>query len=223
MLHPLPSSCERAILEQFLNAEAMALWAVRSAQAQDVPRAVLQFLRRHEEEEAQHLKQFERLLGTSSHSKTALPRVPSQWRVLAVHLYGYEVLGLEFARVLVSLRPDLISILEDEEVHVGFFEQEVRAILIHEGTAADGAGQAAQAWRRRLPRTVDRYLHDETLAPFRDELRQHILDVIDARFLALGLLARTEEQGVSTVKAAIREAGAFSVVESMVKPDSHEA
>jgi len=28
----------------------MALWAVRSAQAQDVPPAVLQFLRRHEEE-----------------------------------------------------------------------------------------------------------------------------------------------------------------------------
>ena len=184
---------------------------------------VLQFLRRHEEEEAQHLKQFERLLGTSSHGKTALPRMPSQWRVLAVHLYGYEVLGLEFARLLVSLRPDLISILEDEEVHVDFFEQEVRAILIHEGTAADGARKAAQAWRRRLPRTVDRYLHDETLAPFRDELRQHILDVIDARFLALGLLARTEEEGVSTVKAAIREAGAFSVVESMVKPDSHEA
>ena len=41
----------------------MALWAVRSAQAQDVPPGVLQFLRRHEEEEAQHLKQFELLLG----------------------------------------------------------------------------------------------------------------------------------------------------------------
>ena len=54
----LPSICERAILEQFLKAEAMALWAVRSAQAQDVPPGVLQFLRRHEEEEAQHLKQL---------------------------------------------------------------------------------------------------------------------------------------------------------------------
>ena len=71
MTHPLPSSCERAILEQFLKAEAMALWAVRSAQAQDVPSGVLQFLRRHEEEEAQHLKQFELLLGTNSHGKTA--------------------------------------------------------------------------------------------------------------------------------------------------------
>ena len=122
MTHPLPASCERAILEQFLKAEAMALWAVRSAQAQDVPPAVLQFLRRHEEEEAQHLKQFELLLGVSSHGKTALPRMPSQWRILVVHLYGYEALGLEFARLLVSLRPDLTSILEDEEVHVGFFE-----------------------------------------------------------------------------------------------------
>jgi hypothetical protein len=63
MTHPLPSSCERAILEQFLKAEAMALWAVRSAQVQEVPPAVLEFLRRHEEEEAQHLKQFELLLG----------------------------------------------------------------------------------------------------------------------------------------------------------------
>ncbi|MDZ4853893.1 MAG: hypothetical protein SGJ26_03360 [Nitrospirota bacterium] len=190
MTHPLPPSCERAILEQFLKAEAMALWAVRSAQAQDVPSPVLQFLRRHEEEEAQHLKQFELLLGVSSHGKTVLPRMPSQWRVLVVHLYGYEALGLEFARLLVGVRPDLTSIMEDEAVHVGFFEHEVHAILVHGGPVADGARQAAQAWRRRLPRTVDRYLHDESLVPFRDELRQHILDAIDARFLAVGLLSR---------------------------------
>jgi len=189
MTHPLPPTCERAILEQFLKAESMALWAVRSAQAQDVPPGVLSFLRRHEEEEAQHLKQFELLLGTSSHGKTALPRMPSQWKVLAVHLYGYETLGLEFARLLVGLRPDLTSILEDEEVHVGFFEDEVRTILVQGGPAADGARQAAHAWRRRLPRTVDRYLHDESLAPFCAELRRHILDVIDARFLAVGLTA----------------------------------
>jgi hypothetical protein len=188
----LPSSCERAILEQFLKAEAMALWAVRSAQTQDVPPGVLQFLRRHEEEEAQHLKQFELLLGVSSHGKTALPRMPNQWRILAVHLYGYETLGLEFARLLVQLRPDLTSILADEEVHVGFFEHEVRAILIDGGPVAEGARQAAKAWRRRLPRTVDRYLHDECLAPVRDALQQNILDVIDARFLAVGLLTGHE-------------------------------
>lgn len=192
MTHPLPPTCERAILEQFLKAEAMALWAVRSAQAQNVPRAVLQFLRRHEEEEAQHLKQFEQLLGVNSHGKTALPRMPSQWRVLAVHLYGYEALGLEFARLLVSLRPDLTSILKDEEVHVGFFEREVRAILVQGGLAADDIRQAAKAWRRRLPRTVDRYLHDESLTPFRDELRRHMLNAIDARFLTVGLPAWAE-------------------------------
>jgi hypothetical protein len=203
MTFSLPSSCERAILEQFLKAEAMALWAVRSAQAQDVPPGVLKFLRRHEEEEAQHLKQFELLLGVSSHGKTALPRMPNQWRVLAVHLYGYETLGLEFAKLLVGLRPDLISILEDEEVHVGFFEHEVRAILVHAGSAADGARQAAQAWRRRLPRTVDRYLHDTCLAPFREELRRHILNAIDARFLAVGLLARLEGQGAAPAKAGV--------------------
>ena len=192
MIHPLPSSCERAILEQFLKAEAMALWAVRAAQTQDVPPGVLQFLRRNEEEEAQHLKQFELLLGINSHGKTALPRVPSQWRVLAVHLYGYETVGLEFARLLVGLRPDLASIMEDEEVHVGFFEHEVRTILVHGGPVADGARQAAEAWRRRLPPTVNRYLHDESFAPVRDELQRHILGVIDARFLAVGLSATRE-------------------------------
>lgn len=188
MTHLLPSTCERAILEQFLKAEAMALWAVRSAQAQDVPPVVLEFLRRHEEEEARHLKQFELLLGTSSQGKTTLPRMPSQWKILAVQLYGYETLGLEFARLLVGLRPDLASILEDEEGHVGFFEHEVRHLLIQGGPAADGTRQAARAWRRRLPRTIDRYLHDECLAPFRDGLRRHILNMIDERFLAVGLL-----------------------------------
>ena len=191
----------------------MALWAVRSAQAQDVPPDVLQFMRRHEEEEAAHLKQFELLLGVSSYAKPVLPRMPSQWKVLAVHLYGYETLGLEFARLLVGLRPDLTSILEDEEVHVDFFEHEIRAILVHGGPAADGARQAAQAWRRRLPRTVDRYLHDETLAPFRDELRQHILDVIDVRFHVVGLLARPNGQGRSSVRRTIGEVGAVSAFE----------
>lgn len=214
MTHPLPSSCERAILKQFLKAEAMALWAVRSAQAQDVPSGVLQFLRRHEEEEAQHLKQFELMLRTNSHDKTVLPRMPSQWRVLVVHLYGYETLGLEFARLLVGLRPDLVSILDDEEVHVGFFEHEVRTILVHGGPVAEGACQAAQAWRRRLPRTVDRYLHDESLTPFRDELRRHILDMIDARFLAVGLLARPDGLGVVPVKTVIAEAEVSAVLES---------
>ena len=188
MTYPLPSTCEQAILEQFLKAEAMALWAVRSAQAQDVPPAALQFLRRHEEEEAQHLKQFELLLGTSSKGKTALPRMPSQWRILAVHLYGYETLGLEFARLLVGLRPGLASILEDEKAHVEFFEHEVRNILIQGGPVAHDTRQAAKAWRRRLPRTVDRYLRDSSLAPFREVLRQQILDLIDERFLAVGLL-----------------------------------
>ncbi|TKS59089.1 MAG: hypothetical protein EWM73_03366 [Nitrospira sp.] len=131
-----------------------------------------------------------------------------------MHLYGYETLGLEFARLLVGLRPDLTSILKDEEVHVGFFEHEVRAILVHGEPAAEGARQAAQAWRRRLPRTVDRYLQDESLAPFRVELRRHILDVIDARFLAVGLLARPEGEGASPVKTAIGEAGVSHVHES---------
>jgi hypothetical protein len=47
--------------------------------------------------------------------------------------------------------------------------------------------------------------------------------VIDARFLAVGLLARTEGQGVSSVTTAIEEAGAISVFESHGKSDSCEA
>ena len=99
-------------------------------------------------------------------------------------------------------------------MYVGYFEHEVRTILVHGGPIADDARQAAQAWRRRLPRTVDRYLHDESLAPFRDELRRHILDVIDTRFLAAELSARSEEQGASPVNTAIGKAGACSVFES---------
>ena len=55
----LPPSCEAALLERFLKAEAMALWAVRSAKAKEVPAWGAPFLLRHEEEEAKHLKEFE--------------------------------------------------------------------------------------------------------------------------------------------------------------------
>jgi hypothetical protein len=54
---------------------------------------------------------------------------------------------------------------------------------------AQSTRQAAQAWRQRLPRTVDRYLRDGSLAPFREGLRRHLLDAIDERFLAVGLSA----------------------------------
>ena len=47
--------------------------------------------------------------------------MPSQWEMLAVLLFGYEALGLEFATLLAGIRPDLSDILEDEQVHVGFF------------------------------------------------------------------------------------------------------
>lgn len=184
----LPASCETALLERFLKAEAMALWSVRSAQAKEVPPGVLQFLRRHEEEEAQHLKEFEARLGVRSHSREKLPRVPSQWWALVIHLYGYEALGFEFAKLLIQIRPDLQSILDDEEVHVGFFEEEVRKVLAEGGTAAEGAKASAKAWWRRLPPTVDRYLEGESLMPFRMELRQLILDSIRARFAHVGLL-----------------------------------
>lgn len=185
----LPPSCEPALLERFLKAEAMALWAVRSAKAKDVPPGVLSFLLRHEEEEAKHLKEFETRLGVRSHARATLPRMPSQWWALVVHLFGYETLGLEFAKLLVQVQPDLMSILEDEQVHVEFFEREVKKVLEQGGPAAVGARHSAKAWWRRLPPTVDRYLDGGALEPFRPELRQRILAAIQRRFYTVGLLS----------------------------------
>ncbi len=190
----LPSSCETALLERFLKAEAMALWAVRSAQAKDVPPRVLAFLRRHEEEEAKHLKEFETRLGVQSHVRGKLPRMPSQWWALVVHLFGYETLGLEFAKLLVQVQPDLMSILDDEQVHVEFFEAEVRKLLQQGGPAADGARESAEAWWRRLPPTVDRYLEGPALEPFRPELKQRILAAVQMRFRQVGLLDRGDAE-----------------------------
>jgi hypothetical protein len=184
----LPPTCETALLERFLKAEAMALWAVRSAQAKDVPPGVLSFLRRHEAEEAKHLKEFETRLGVQSPIRAKLPRMPSQWWALVIHLFGYEALGLEFAKLLVQVQPQLTSILEDEQMHVEFFEREVKKVLEGGGPAAEGARDSARAWWRRLPPTVDRYLEGEALEPFRPELRSRMLTAIQVRFCALGLL-----------------------------------
>lgn len=187
----LPSTCERALLLRFVKAEAMAMWSVKAAQGTDVPPHVRRFLLRHEQDEARHLREFEASLGTRARDKPALPRVPEQWAALAVHLFGYEALGLEFAKLLVGLRPDLAPILEDEEVHVGFFEREIRQLLVAGDGAARLARRFADAWWRRLPRTVDRYLRDDALTPYRHDLRRGILDAIHRRFRALGLLDET--------------------------------
>ena len=143
----LPASCEKAILSRFLRAEAMAMWAVKSAQA-DVPRHALAFLKRHEEEEREHLKIFEGLTGEQAREKSVLPKLPKQWHAMSVHLYGYEALGLEFARLLAGLRPDLAHVLKDEEEHVGFFEREVKRILDAGLGPANGAREYARAYSR---------------------------------------------------------------------------
>ncbi|WP_447972020.1 hypothetical protein [Nitrospira sp. Kam-Ns4a] len=194
-VHVLPGNCERALLDRFLRAEAMALRAVRSAQTRPVPPRVREFLKRHEEDEQDHLRRFETLLGARSRHEPILPRVPVQWWALAVHLYGYEALGLEFARLLTATRPDLAAILEDEELHVGFFEREVRRMLQDGGGTARGARTFARAWWRRLPRTVDRYLRDESLTPYRERLRRVILESIRGRFAAVRLLDESGPNG----------------------------
>jgi hypothetical protein len=184
----LPPACEPALLERFLKAEAMALWAVRSAQHQDVPPNVQVFLRQHEADEQDHLKQFEAMVGHMSHGRERLPTVPHQWPALAVQLYGYESLGLEFARLLATLRPDLAAILTDEETHVAFFEREVRKILESGALRADQARLCANAWWRKLPRTLDRYLEGEALLPVKSRLKQHILSAIEQRLVGADLL-----------------------------------
>lgn len=184
----LPPECEAPLLERFLKAEAMALWAVRSARLQQVPPNVLTFLRRHEEDEQEHLKQFESMVGHPAHGRERLPTVPRQWPALAVQLYGYEALGLEFARLLAALRPDLASIVKDEEAHVGFFEREILNLLTGDERAAGQARVSAGAWWRKLPRTLDRYLEGEALSPFKSRLSTLILTALEQRFVDTGLL-----------------------------------
>jgi hypothetical protein len=117
-----------------------------------------------------------------------LPAVPRQWPTLAVQLYGYESLGLEFAALLATMRPDLASILEDEEAHVGFFERELRKILDGDAGQAELARMSARAWRRKLPATLDRYLDGQAMRPFKEDLARGILSAIDGRFVGAGLL-----------------------------------
>ena len=190
----LPPECETALLERFLKAEAMALWTVRSARLQDVPPNVYAFLRQHEEDEQQHLAQFETMIGRQPRERERLPSVPRQWPALAVQLYGYESLGLEFATLLVMLRPDLASIREDELVHVDFFEREILRILRDEAAAAEQARVSARAWWRKLPRTVDRYLEASALDPYRQVLAERILATLEQRFRTTGLFQMKDER-----------------------------
>ncbi len=186
----LPLSCESALLERFLKAEAMALWAVRASQLQDVPANVLTFLRRHEADEQRHLAQFETLLGHRSDEREHLPSVPRQWPALAVQLFGYEALGLEFALLLAAIRPDLSSILDDERSHVGFFGREIGKILSADQAMAVQAKTSARAWWRKLPRTIDRYLGDPVFDPFRVGLTSGMLVSIERQFVQIGLLEK---------------------------------
>lgn len=200
----LTPACETALLERFLKAEAMALWTVRSAHLQDLPSNVYAFLRKHEEDERQHLARFETMIGRQPRERERLPSVPKQWPALAVQLYGYESLGLEFATLLVTLRPDLLSIREDELVHVDFFEQEIHRLL-KGGAAAKQARISALAWWRKLPRTVDRYLDAAVFDPCRQALAKRILAAIEQRFRETGLLETKEVTVTTSVRLDVAE------------------
>ena len=183
----LPANSERAILERFLKAEAMALWAVRAAQLQNVPPNVLAFLKQHEADEEEHLQHFETLVGYQSWGREILPTVPKQWPALAVLLFGYEALGLEFAKLLIGLRPDMQSIVDDEETHVAFFEHEIRKLLAGDDAEANQARISAKAWWKKLPRTVERYLSAGELDICRIQIKDTMLSAIRTRFVCTGL------------------------------------
>lgn len=185
----LPAKSERAILERFLKAEAMALWAVRAAQLRDVPPNVLAFLKQHEADEEEHLKHFETLVGYQSWGREVLPTVPHQWPSLAVLLFGYEALGLEFAKLLVGLRPDMQSIVDDEETHVAFFEHEIKKLLAGGVGEAEQARISARAWWKKFPRTIERYLQDSSLDACRTEIMAKMQAAIQQRFTDAGLTA----------------------------------
>ena len=85
-----------------------------------------------------------------------------------------------------------MSILEDELVHVEFFEREAKKVLEAGGSVSEGARESAKAWWGRVPATVDRYLEGPALEPFRSELRQRILTAIHVRFSRVGLLDGSE-------------------------------
>lgn len=169
------------------------MWAVKAARehppAGGLPPSVAGFLKQHEAEELEHLKLFEQLTGEQARERERPPKLPSQWHALAVHLYGYEALGLEFARILAELRPDLSHILADEEGHVGFFEAEIQRLLAEGRGPAQGARDYAAGWLKRLPQTVERYLQGDELAPHRGELSERLLGAVRSRFTATGLIA----------------------------------
>lgn len=180
-------SRERAILERFLRAESMAKYALRSAM-DDVPADVRTFVEKQEAEEAEHQERFERLTGLRAREREDLPKMPVQWHACAIRLLGYEALGYEFARLAIAetsgeVRQMLEEILVDEEEHVRFYESALRAILDAGGGPAAETRVMAQAFLRRLPKTIERYLRGPELG----DMQETILDGVRSRFRSLGL------------------------------------
>lgn len=177
---------ERAILERFLRAEAMAKYALRSAMDR-VPEEVQDFLRRQEAQEAEHQQRFERITGLQAQDRGKLPKMPMQWNACAVRLLGYEALGYEFAQLALaetsgSTREMVAEILVDEAEHVRFYEEALKKILDEGGPRAEETRHMAGAFLRRLPKTVERYLRGAELAAF----QERVLEGVRRRFGSLG-------------------------------------
>jgi hypothetical protein len=107
---------------------------------------------------------------------------------------------LEFAKLLVELRPDLSAIFEDEKQHVAFFERELAKMVARGGTTASTVQQSARAWWKRLSRTLDRYLGDESFEPYRAGLRLAVLGAIEERSLSIGLLESRQAREHAVVR-----------------------
>jgi len=180
-------SRERAILERFLRAEAMAKYALRSAM-KEVPEGIRDFLRRQEAQEAVHQERFERVTGLKARERVDLPKMPAQWNACAVRLLGYEALGFEFAKLALAetsgeTREMVTEILADEEEHVRFYEKALEGILAEGGPRAEETRMMSAAFLRRLPKTVQRYLRGAEL----ETLEGSILAGVRHRFHKLGI------------------------------------
>ena len=68
-------------------------------------------------------------------------------------------------------------------------EREIIRLLTDGGPSAEQARRSAQAWWRKLPRTIDRYLEAPMLDAVRLAVAAHLLGTIKQRLIRAGLLA----------------------------------
>ena len=189
-------TCEQALLERFVP-KAMALWAVRGAD-QDLPLTCRPFssgMRRMNRTTSNNSGHARHPVSTDQRRCRPYRHSGRCWRCCC---FGYEALGLEFASLLAGIRPDLSDILDDERFMSDFSGGRNRDDPAGGGVGAQQAARLRERGGRFTALSVDRYLKDPALAPYRTEPGQ-ILSAIGQRFVALGLLAGHDSRCLLTI------------------------